>query len=403
MPDPGSIRAENNGVDPATIDKRVRRHVTGRVRPYYAITAPGFEDFCRRELTGLGFDEGDMSVDSGGVGFSGRFVDCQRANLHVRTATRILMRIDRFTATNRRQLKKYCAAVPWELFLPRGTRPGVKVSSQRSRLYHSDAVAQAVGEAIAMHWGRAVTRPLSHPPQTVFVRLINDRVTLSLDSSGTALYKRGLKSGPARAPLRETQAAAILMAAGYDPGRPLADPLCGAGTFSLEAAMMAKRMAPGMRRTFAFEDWPAFSPGQWAFLKREAGAGERPLDRPSIFASDIDAGACEGLHQRIADNGLADAVQVTRRDVFACEAGQYGEVPGLVAINPPYGVRIGSARQAADLFQRICRHLKAAFRGWDVALIAPDRSLIRTVPFPVRQVPLVHGGLKLAMLLGTVR
>jgi putative N6-adenine-specific DNA methylase len=403
MTDPGFSRAEKDRVDPPAIDKRVRRHVTGRVRQYYAITAPGFEACCRQELTGLGFDDGDMSVDPGGAAFTGRFIDCQRANLHVRTATRILMRIDRFTATNRRQLKKHCAAVPWELFLPQGTRPAVKVSSQRSRLYHSDAVAQAVGETIAGHWGGALTRPPSHPPSTVLVRLLDDRVTLSLDSSGAPLYKRGLKSGQARAPLRETQAAAILMAAGYDPGRPLVDPLCGSGTFSLEAAMMAKRMAPGMRRRFAFEDWPAFSPGQWAFLRREAEAGIRPLDRPSIFASDIDAGACDGLDQRIADNGLADAVQVARKDVFACEAGQYGDVPGLVAINPPYGVRIGSTGQAADLFLRICRHLKVAFRGWDVAMIAPDRGLIRTVPFPVRQVPLVHGGLKLTLLMGTVR
>ena len=403
MTDPGFSKAERSRVDPPTIDKRVRRHVTGRARPYYAITAPGFEAFCRQELIGLGFDDGDMSMDPGGVAFTGRFVDCQRANLHVRTATRILMRIDSFPATNRRQLNKQCATVPWELFLPKGTRPEIKVSSQRSRLYHSDVVAQAVGEAIAGNWGATVIRPPSQFSQTVCVRLLDDRVTLSLDSSGEPLYKRGLKPGPARAPLRETQAAAILMAAGYDPGRPLADPLCGSGTFSLEAAMIAKCMAPGMRRSFAFEDWPAFSPGQWAFLKREAGAGVRPLDRPLIFASDIDAGACDGLGQRIADHGLVDAVQVTQKDVFACEAGQYGGVPGLVAINPPYGVRIGSAGQAADLFERICRHLFAAFRGWDVALIAPDRSLIRTVPFPVRQVPLVHGGLKLALLLGTVR
>jgi putative N6-adenine-specific DNA methylase len=403
MPDSVSSLAKKDRIDPPAIDKRVRRHVTGRVRAYYAITVPGFEEFCRQELIGLGLDDGNMSMDPGGVAFSGRFVDCQRANLHVRTATRILMRIDSFTATNRRQLKKHCAAVPWELFLPEGTRPEIKVRSQRSRMYHSDVVAQAVGEAIAGNWGATVIRPPSQFSQTVFVRLLDDRVTLSLDSSGEPLYKRGLKHGPARAPLRETLAAAILMAGGYDGRRPLVDPMCGSGTFSLEAAMMAKCMAPGMWRRFAFEDWPAFSPGQWAFLKREAEAGVRSLDRPLIFASDLDAGACDGLGQRIADHGLADAVQVTQKDVFACEAGQHGGAPGLVAINPPYGVRIGSVWQAADLFERICRHLFVAFRGWNVALIAPDRGFLKTVPFPVRQVPLVHGGLTLTLLVGTIR
>lgn len=382
--------------------KRLRRHVGGRVRDYYAIVPPGFEACARRELIALGIDESDIRVSIGGVSFRGRFVDCQRANLHLRTATRILMRIDSFTATNPRQLEKRCASIPWELYLLEGTRPEIKVRSQRSRLYHSDVVAQAVREAIAVRWIGSPQRPSTDFPQTVFVRFLDDRVTLSLDSSGDPLYKRGLKQGAARAPLRESLAAAMLMCAGYDSRRPLVDPMCGSGTVSLEAAMMAKGMAPGSLRNFAFMGWPAFRNRQWSFLKRDAVANVKAFNRPPIHASDLDAAACKKLSGIISDSGLTDSVKVTVKDFFDCEGDQVEEGPGLVAINPPYGVRIGSAHQAADLFQRICRHLDAAFTGWDVALIAPERSLLQTVPFAFRQVPMRHGGLRLTLLLGTV-
>ncbi|WP_319522830.1 hypothetical protein [uncultured Desulfosarcina sp.] len=382
--------------------KRVRRHVGGRVRDYYAIVSPGFEACTRQELITLGIGKSDIRVSTGGVTFRGRFVDCQRANLHLRTATRILMRIDTFTATNPRQLEKHCASIPWELYLIEGTCPEIKVHSQRSRLYHSDVVARAVKEAIAGRWDVSPQSPSAEFPQTVFMRLSEDRVTLSLDSSGAPLYKRGLKQGAARAPLRESLAAAMLMCAGYDSRRPLVDPLCGSGTLSIEAAMMAKGMAPGSLRNFAFMGWPAFREPQWSFLKREAEADAKAFDRPPVHASDLDAAACGKLSGIISDNGLSDAVTVTVKDFFDCEAGQYENGPGLVAINPPYGIRIGSAHQAADLFQRICRHLKAAFTGWDVALIAPEKSLLQTVPFACRQVPMRHGGLRLTLLLGTV-
>jgi putative N6-adenine-specific DNA methylase len=252
----------------AHLSKRVRRHVSGRVRAYYAITTPGVEKYCRQELIGLGIDPGDLAVGAGGVTFAGRLVDCQRANLHLRTATRILMRIDDFGATHLRRLEKKTGDIAWELFLPAGHLPDVKVSCHRSRLYHTAAIARCIRDSIKCRLAKAGGSPPLIFPQTLFVRVVKDRFTLSLDSSGEPLYKRGLKAGPARAPIRETLAAAMLMAAGYDPRRPLVDPLCGSGTFSLEAAMMAKQMAPGLKRRFAFMDWPAFREGQWAFLKR---------------------------------------------------------------------------------------------------------------------------------------
>jgi putative N6-adenine-specific DNA methylase len=345
----------------------------------------------------------DAAVVPGGVTFNGRFVDCQRANLHLRTATRILMRIDEFSATNERQLKKKAAGIPWRLFLPANPAPDINVRSRQSRLYHTKMIASTIQAAIL---GRISGSPGSDrqmASQTIFVRAVHDRFTLSVDSSGAALYKRGLKEGPARAPIRETLAATILMAAGYHPPQPLADPMCGSGTFSLEAAMQAKRIAAGMHRSFAFMQWPVFNDSQWAFLKKEAQHQVLGLSTPRIFASDIDARASSRLADIVQRNHLSDAVRVDHRDFFASTSDACGSNPGLVVINPPYGVRLGSGRQADALFTNICRHLVRAFRGWTVAIVTPRRVPMRQLPFPARRLALAHGGLRLNLIIGSIQ
>lgn len=403
MTTPSTKHPMNSPSGKRAFDRRVRRHAVGRPQTFYAIVAPGCEAFCESELIAIGIQPSAPAADSGGVAFGGRFVDCQRANLHLRTATRILLRLDTFTATNRRQLEKRSGAIGWELWLSPQSMPDVKVSSHRSRLHHTQAIAQTIREGIARRLNSPEDSTVSIYPQTVFVRTVADRFTLSLDSSGKPLYKRGLKRGPARAPIRETLAASILMAAGYDPRQPLVDPLCGSGTFSLEAAMMAKRIAPGANRSFAFMGWPAFGEGRWAFLKRQAESQKRSWTRPLIFASDLDADACKRLTRTIEENGLVDIVRVAQKDLFSCRASQYGGGRGLVAINPPYGIRLGSAKQANDLFMAICRHLAEQFRGWRVALVVPRRELLRQLPFSARQVPLFHGGLRLTVVVGTIQ
>ena len=384
-------------------DKRLRRHVIGRIRDYYVITVPGAEALCHRELLSLGFDSKTMHPERGGVAFRARFVDCQRANLNLRTATRVLMRVETFPATNLRRLAKNADRIAWELFFSTAKGLSVKVTSHRSRLYHTGAVAQTLESSIAHRLTQAdrAEQPAT-VPQTLYVRVVDDQVALSVDSSGESLYKRGFKSGSAHAPIRETLAAVILLSAGYDGLIPLVDPMCGSGTFSLEAAMMAKQMAPGIGREFAFMGWPAYTEKKWAFLKREAEARIDLLDRPRIFASDVDPKTCAQLAEATDQNGLADAVTVSQKDFFDSRADHYGPTPGLVTINPPYGIRLGSQQQADDLFMAICRHLKTHYRGWRIALVTPNRDLARHVPFPARQMPLFHGGLTLSLVIGTI-
>ncbi len=382
--------------------KRVRRHVGGRRREYFAITTPGAEAWCRQELLSLGVGD-SVRLVAGGVAFNGRFVDCQRANLHLRTATRILMRIDTFSATNRRQLEKHAAAIPWELFLPAGQLPRINVRSRQSRLYHTGVVADSLQRAISQCIGRSPRPALPAIPQTVFARALQDRYTISLDSSGDALYKRGLKEGPARAPIRETLAATLLMAAGYDTRLPLLDPMCGAGTFSLEAAMAAKGIPAGLNRAFAFMAWPVFSERQWAFLIRQAHSKIRRLPHPCIFASDVDPSTCSRLAELVDRIGFSDTVRVSLADFLRSRPPAHGAPPGLVAINPPYGIRLGSGKQADALLATICRHLVMHFKGWRLVLVTPRPELTHLLRLPNEPFTLRHGGITLSAIIGTIK
>lgn len=387
-------------------EKRLRRHVIGRVREYFAVTAPGLETLCRKELENLPLSERQMRQTAGGVAFNGRITDCWMANLHLRTANRILMRIDSFKATGFGRFERSAAAIPWELYLQPGSPVAVQVATRRCRLYHSGAITERVVEAVKRRWadcapagGAADQNPV---PQQLWVRGADDRFTISLDSSGENLYRRGIKVQGAPAPLRETLAAAILMVAGFVPGEPLIDPLCGAGTFSLEAAMASLNMPAGRFRSFAFESWPAFLHRRWDFMRRQAEQAERVPETPLIFASDRSGAVCNRLARVVTDHGLSRAVTVSRADFFDLAPARFTRAPGLVVINPPYGRRLGSPRESRDTITRICRHLTDAYGGWKYALLVPDPDVCRPLLPSFTATPIAHGGLKLTLLTGIV-
>jgi putative N6-adenine-specific DNA methylase len=396
--------------------KRIKRHVTGRVRTFFAATAPGLEKLCFDELTAPPLSIKNAQAIAGGVEFRGRLTDAWLANLHLRTANRVLMRITEFRARGFPELEHRLSEIPWELYLYPGTPPETSVSVTRSRLYHKGAVAErfAAGigkrfEALAGGNPPGASGPSDSPdpaeeiPQRLFIRAVEDRFTVSIDSSGELLHKRGWKPDVGRAPLRETLAAAALILAGYDGREPLVDPMCGAGTFSLEAALMASGTPPGLRRKFAFMGWPSFIPRRWDHLRREAAPpAESASGAAPILASDRNAEAVTALRAAVEAGGLAGWVQVHRHDFFQIRPDQEGREPGLVALNPPYGVRMGGRAESQALFEAICEHLRVHFRGWRFAMIAPGREIAKTLPFPADRHPLFHGGLRLALLIGKV-
>lgn len=388
------------------LSKRIKRHVIGRSRTYFAATAPGFESVCFEELQAIGPPMENACTVPGGVEFKGRLIDCYRANLHLRTANRVLLRIHNFRASSFSQLESKTAQIPWELYLRPEFSPRIRTSTQHCRLYHSDAISQrlmkSIAKSVVIDMNSGGRKEKSLPAPDIFVRGVDDQFTVSIDSSGENLYKRGLKIQSGPAPLRETIAAAALLQAGYRGSEPVIDPMCGTGTFSLEAALMAKNMPPGWFREFAFMGWPSFQKKQWEYLKQQCQMHFTGPAVPLIFASDKDPTACKLLAQRITENRLSDAVQVTRRDFFDFRPRDLTDQTGLVALNPPYGRRLENCDKSEQLFMKICTRLKREYKGWKVILISPNKKLARKVPFRLTKHPISHGGLQPVMMIGTI-
>jgi len=391
----------------ASLEKRIKRRVIGRDQEFFAVTLPGLEPLCLNELAALGIDEKRRRVSKGGVSFEARVHDAYAANLHLRTASRILMRIDHFQATGFRQLEKHIRDFPWELYLYTGQTFDLHVTSRLSRLIHTDAIAQRFKQGITDRFtdqaGLVPPGDTLPPAQTLFIRVIKDRFTVSIDASGEPLYKRGLKTAGAKAPLRETFAAAALSLAGFLPGDTLVDPMCGSGTFSIEAAMQTCGIPPGWYRKFAFSGWPSFRPGRWKHLRRQAVQKIRLKGEPSIFASDQAPDAVNRLKQIATKFELDRVLQATRSDFFTRSPAGLSGSPGTIALNPPYGIRLKTETPQDLFFAAIGCHLHQAFSDWNLAIILPGSNLSRHLPFKVDTLAFTHGGLNLTLATGRIQ
>jgi putative N6-adenine-specific DNA methylase len=387
--------------------KRIKRHIIGRDHIFFAATPPGFERLCLQELLKLRPVAAKARATTGGVEFEGRLEAVYRANLNLRSANRILMRVRTFKATHFRQLEAILQGIPWELYLPHNSILKVNATTKHCRLHHSGAIAERLQKAIGMRLSALEAEPESggihSAVQTVYVRGLDDRFTVSLDSSGELLYRRGLKRHTGSAPLRETLAAAALLMAGYEGRVPVIDPMCGTGTFSLEAALMAKHIPPGWFRDFAFTRWPSFLTRRWNYIRRQSESGFKRFEQPLIFASDKDDGACRKLKNCAQLHDLTDAVLIQQKDFFDLDPGELTDQSGVICLNPPYGRRLGGRRQSEELFAAICDKLQQAYTGWKLVLFTPGKKLAGTVPIQAKPFPVVHGGLKLMLLIGKIK
>ena len=345
----------------------------------FAVAAPGLEPIVASELVGLGLG---ARVVEGGADFQGTLADVQRANFHLRTASRVLVRLGSFRATAFHELERFAARIAWERILSRGAALAVRATSRKSRLYHSDAVAERVlGAAERAIGGLVAAQPPSDEEestaegQLIVVRVSRDRVTISADSSGALLHVRGYRQAVAKAPLRETLAAAMLLGGRWDPETPLLDPMCGSGTIAIEGAMLARRIPPGLGRSFAFERWPGFDPATWRRTVEEARAGIIDRAAAPIVASDRDAGAVRAAIANAERAGVASDIEVLERPVSAVEPPPAASGRGAIVTNPPYGVRVGERRSLRDLYAAFGTVARARFPGWGIALLSADRAL----------------------------
>lgn len=382
-----------------SLEKRIKRHVIGKSHDFFAVTAPGFEALCLAELAALELK--GLAVP-GGVQFAGRLSYCYLANLSLRTASRVLMRVFSFQAVHFSELEQHIGEFAWELYLKPGTLKKINVTTHRCRLHHTDAIVERVRDGIVRR-----LRPLGDAgqadiPQQVFVRGMRDRFTVSIDSSGENLYLRGIKAHRGKAPLRETIAAAALMRGGVTGAEILLDPMCGTGTFSLEAALIAKNIPPGWFRSFAFAGWPGFRPQRWDHLRRKAAETFKVLGSPRIFASDLDPQACSALADSLRAHGLSDAASVACRDFFSLNPQDISDRPGVVVINPPYGRRLGQAAESRELIRAIIARIREHYSGWAFILLTPAGRDLPLAGLPTAVYPFFHGGLSVDVIVGRV-
>lgn len=357
---------------------------------YFCVTAPGLETALADELADLGFQ--DAQCESGGVTVHGDWPSVWRAHLQLGGATRILVRLAAFPAHHLAQLHKRAQKIDWSAVLPADQPVRVDASCRGSRIYHSGAAAQRIEAAITDRLGTVISEDAELRIQA---RIDNNICTLSLNASGEPLHRRGWKQAVAKAPLRETLAALFLRQCGYRGTEPLVDPMCGSGTFPIEAAGLALGLGPGRLRRYAFEALPGFDPETFAALQDEARARRDTAVR--IYGFDRDPGAVRMSQENAARAGVAEQLEVRRQAVDVLVPPEPG--PGLVMVNPPYGARIGDKGALRRLYRTLGQRLMGQFTGWRVGLVTSEDTLARATGLPWAHIgPRIdHGGLKVRL------
>lgn len=350
---------------------------------------PGLEQVLCDEAAEAGF-AGAETVP-GGVTFRGDWPAVWRANLVLRGAGRVLVRIGAFRAMHLAQLDKRARKFPWGDVLRTDVPVRVEATSRKSRIYHARAAAQRVERAISEELGAPIS---PKAPVTLRLRIDDDLCTFSLDSSGEPLHKRGYKPAVGKAPMRESMAALFLRACGYDGTMPVLDPMCGSGTFPIEAAEIAAGLVPGRARTFAFEHFASFDAAAWASMQPRAAAAPTAL---RFHGHDRNVGAI-GSARANADRAGVGALCVFSAQSVSDLTPPDGP-PGLVIANPPYGTRIGERKGLFALYGTLGEVLAQRFAGWRVGIITTDAGLARAtgLPFLPPGPPVPHGGLKVTL------
>ena len=348
--------------------------------------APGLENALADEAREKGFAvQGQLT---GGVLLKDSWPDVWRANLTLRGANSVLARIGSFPASHMSELDKRARKFEWGRWLPKNVPLKITVTCKASKLYHSGAVRERIETALREEFGADFSEDAA---LEVMARVERNICTLSIDTSGVLLHKRGLKLAMAKAPMRETMAALILRQCGYRGLEPVVDPMCGSGTFILEAAEMAQGLLPGRLREFDFEHLPSFNVGEWQKLKLQP-----PHETQFRFLGfDRDAGAITSATANATRAGVDDAARFAQQSVSLLKR---PEGPaGLVICNPPYGARIGDLKKLSSLYASFGQVLRQGFSGWRIGLVTNEASLAKAtgLPFQPRSEPISHGGIKI--------
>jgi putative N6-adenine-specific DNA methylase len=338
----------------------------------------------------------DISATQGGVSFAGPFDLCYRVNLESRIASRVLWQIGHGSYRHEQDLYQAAYELPWRNWFSVHRTIKVKVSAQRCPLKSLDFVTLRIKDAVCDHFSSAVRdRPsvdTKKPDIRIDAFLDEKEFTLYLDTSGEPLFKRGLRRVSGQAPLRENLAAGILKLSGWTPDQTLLDPMCGGGTILMEAALMARRIAPGLGRQFAFEKLNNFHQQRWRDIC-EASKARRTIPKEAmIFGSDREGAVLKAARANLEAAGLSEAVHLTQADVLDLTP---PAETGILVTNPPYGVRLGQEERLAEFYPRWGDALKQRFPGWCAYIFTADMRLPKLIGLAAsRRTPLFNGALE---------
>ena len=373
----------------------------------FAAVAPGLEPLALAEARALGLP---AKAEEGGFGWTGDMRSVLAANVGLRIASRVLVRVAQFEARSFIELERWGRRIPWRQVVAPGMTVRFRVTCKKSKLYHSDAVAQRLADA-AM-WAVPAVRaeggsigedePHEGEDAALFVvRFHRDRCTVSADASGELLHRRGYRQATAKAPLRETLAAALLAASEWDGVAPLVDPLCGSGTIPIEGALLARRIPPGASRSFAVERWPGMTAELAAAVRAELSVGRLDAAPGPIVGSDRDAGAIESASANAERAGVKTDIDLAVHAVSGVRLPDGG--PGWIVTNPPYGVRVSESGRLRDLWAQMGHVLRQRAPGWRVTLLSPDPALERQLQIPMRVVTKTsNGGIPVRIVSGLI-
>ena len=336
----------------------------------------GLEAVVKREVQALGFTV--TRSEDAKITFTGDEAAIPKANLWLRCADRVLLKMGEFRAESFEELFEQTKTLPWEEWIPEDGKFIVNGTSVKSKLYSLSDCQKIIKKAVVERLKK--TYPLEIFPETgalysIRFTILKDVVTLSIDTSGAGLHKRGYRQANVQAPIKETLAAAMVELSFWNPDRILVDPFCGSGTILIEAAMIGKNIAPGLSRRFVSEDWEKIPKELWKQARAEAFRAIRDDVELKIYGSDIDPKAVSAARVNASKAGLSDDIVIRRRSFE--ELKMPGEYPVIIT-NPPYGERIGDKEALERIYYKMDR-LLAKHRGCSLYLITADKEFERSI------------------------
>ncbi len=334
----------------------------------FAVSPPGFEGITLKELQELNL-HGDILP--GGVRFYGDMKTLYRTNLFLRSASRILLRISRFKAKHFGELVRKAAKCPWEMFITENIPIKIRVTSRKSKLIHTKAIEERILKAIKLRTGFIPEKThIEDEGTSIIVRFEKDICTISINSSGAMLHKRGYRKNQTEAPIRENLAAALIMLSNWDKTTPFVDPFCGSGTFPIEAALLAANIPPGINRTFAFMKWKNFDPRLWEETLKEAKEKILRPDTP-IYGFDISKKAIKTSIENAKAAGVDDYILFERASFPRVNLKK-----AHIVTNPPYGIRL-RWKSIEKLYQQFGKWIRQNFKNFSVTFITPQERLAK--------------------------